>query len=101
MSLDDYYNKLTGLFDELSRLKPPHHCSCGHCTCDVAGRFKIDWDEEKLHQFLVGVYDDLYEIVQSNLLSRVPAPSLDEAFSVLSQDEHSKSLARSTTKSVE
>ncbi|GAA0184747.1 transmembrane signal receptor [Lithospermum erythrorhizon] len=28
MSLEDYYNKLMGLFDELLRLKPLHHCTC-------------------------------------------------------------------------
>ncbi|KAG9140608.1 hypothetical protein Leryth_022488 [Lithospermum erythrorhizon] len=32
MSIEDYYNKLVGLFDELIRLKPLHNCTCGHCT---------------------------------------------------------------------
>ncbi|GAA0156467.1 hypothetical protein LIER_38275 [Lithospermum erythrorhizon] len=59
MSVEEYYNKLIGLFDELARLKPLHRCSCGHCTCNLVGRFQEDREEEKLHQFLVGVDDDL------------------------------------------
>ncbi|GAA0152821.1 hypothetical protein LIER_11203 [Lithospermum erythrorhizon] len=79
MSLKDYYNKLTGLFDELARLKPPHRCSCGLCTCGVVVRYETDLEEERLHKFLVGIDDELYGIVRSNLLSRVHMPSLDEA----------------------
>ncbi|XP_048501481.1 uncharacterized protein LOC125497827 [Beta vulgaris subsp. vulgaris] len=29
MSVEDYYTKLMGLFDDLTRLKPPHGCECG------------------------------------------------------------------------
>ncbi|GAA0174765.1 hypothetical protein LIER_41778 [Lithospermum erythrorhizon] len=100
MSLEDYYNKLTGSFEELVRLKPAHQCSCKHCTCDVVARYATDLDKERLHQFLVGIDDELYGVVRSNLLSRLPLPSLlsrpplDEAYTVLSQDEDSKALAR-------
>ncbi|GAA0173459.1 hypothetical protein LIER_27070 [Lithospermum erythrorhizon] len=93
MTLDDYYNKLTGLFDELSRLKPPHSCSCGKCTCGVVARYENDREAERLHQFFVGIDDDLYGVVCSNLLSRLPMPSLDEAYNTFLQDENSKSIA--------
>ena len=49
MSIDDYYTRLMGLYDELDRLKPLHVCACGNCTCDVAGRLATDREEEKLH----------------------------------------------------
>ncbi|GAA0168448.1 hypothetical protein LIER_23162 [Lithospermum erythrorhizon] len=63
MSLEDYYNKLN------------------------------DRDEELLLQFLGGIDDELYGVVRSNLLSRLPLPSLDKAYMVLSLDETSKALA--------
>ncbi|GAA0169995.1 hypothetical protein LIER_24358 [Lithospermum erythrorhizon] len=50
--------------------------------------------KELLHQFQVGIDDEFYGIVCSNLLSRLPLPSLDEAYTVLSQDVDSKALAR-------
>ncbi|GAA0151199.1 hypothetical protein LIER_09972 [Lithospermum erythrorhizon] len=57
---------------------------------NVATRFA----EERLHQFLVGLDDSLYGIVRSNLLSRVLAPTLDEAYQTLTQDESSRGFAR-------
>ncbi|GAA0167025.1 hypothetical protein LIER_22051 [Lithospermum erythrorhizon] len=93
MALDDYYNKLIGLFDELARLKPPGNCTCGKCTCGVVTHYEKDREEERLHQFFVGIDDDLYGVVRSNLLSREPMPTLDEAYNVFVQDENSKTIA--------
>ena len=51
-------------------------------------------EEDKLHQFLMGIDNSLYGAVKSSLLSRTPLPSLDEAYNILIQDEKSKSLAK-------
>lgn len=78
MSIDDYFNRLLGLYDELGRLKPLHICSCGGCSCDVAGKFAGEREEEQLHQFLIGIDDELYGLVRSNLLSQSPSLILIE-----------------------
>ncbi|GAA0139059.1 hypothetical protein LIER_00682 [Lithospermum erythrorhizon] len=101
MSIKDYYNTLVGLYNELSRLKPLHHCTCGNCSCDIAPKFASDREEEKFHQFLVGVDDELYSTVRSNLLSRVPVPSLDEAYQVFTHDEKSGGIARNKVDEVD
>lgn len=51
-------------------------------------------EEDKLHQFLMGLDETLYGPVKSSLLSRVPLPTLEEAYNRLIQDEESKSLCR-------
>ncbi|KAA8515507.1 hypothetical protein F0562_018882 [Nyssa sinensis] len=94
MSIDDYYTRLMGLYDELDRLKPLHACACGKCTCDVAGRFAVDQEEEKLHQFLIGINDELYATVRSNLLSTSPFPDLDRVYQACLQEEKSRGIAR-------
>lgn len=94
MSVEEYYNKLMGSYDYLVRLKPLHICGCGKCTCDVAGKFALDREEEKLHQFYIGIDDDFYDTVRSNLLSRVPAPTIDEAYLAFTQEERSRGIAR-------
>ncbi|KAJ8623102.1 hypothetical protein MRB53_031631 [Persea americana] len=94
MSIDDYYTRLMGLYDELDRLKPLHACACGNCTCDVAGRFAADREEEKLHQFLIGINDELYATVRSNLLSTSPLPDLDRVYQACLQEEKSRGIAR-------
>ena len=80
MSMEDYYTQLMGWFDDLARLKPLHGCTCGKCTCDVAGRFAADREEEKLHQFFIGVDNNLYATVRSNLLSQQTPPDLSRAY---------------------
>ena len=94
MSIDDYYTRLMGLYDELDRLKPLHACACGNCTCDVAGRLATDREEEKLHQFLIGINDELYATVRSNLLSTSPLPDLDRVYQACLQEEKSRGIAR-------
>lgn len=46
------------------------------------------------HQFLIGVDDDLYGPVRTNMLSRVPLPSLDDAYLAFTQEERSHGIAR-------
>lgn len=51
-------------------------------------------EEDKLPQFLMGLDESLYGSVKSNLLSRDPLPTIDEAYNVLVQDEESKLMSR-------
>ncbi|KAL2892884.1 Pre-rRNA-processing protein ESF2 [Bienertia sinuspersici] len=94
MSIEVYYTKLLGLYDELNRIKPLHTCSCGKCTCDVVGKFAEDRREEIFHQFLIGVDDEYYAHVRSNLLSQSPPADLDRAYQALIQEERSRAIAR-------
>lgn len=51
-------------------------------------------EEDKLHQFLMGLDETLYGAVKSSLLSRVPLSTVEEAYNTLIQDEESKLLGR-------
>lgn len=51
-------------------------------------------EEDKLHQFLMGIDETLYGSVKSSILSRNPLPTLDEVYNVLTQDEESKLVSR-------
>ncbi|XP_021841134.2 uncharacterized protein [Spinacia oleracea] len=93
MTIADYYNTLMSFYDDLAQLKPPHGCKCGLCTCDVAGRYEVDKAEEKFHQFLIGLDDDLYAVVRTNLLSQKPPASIEDALEVLLQEEQSRGIA--------
>ncbi|XP_056689078.1 uncharacterized protein [Spinacia oleracea] len=99
MSLEEYYATLMGLFDDLNQLKPPHGCECGQCTCDIAGKYGLDKEEERLHQFLIGMDDDLYAVMRSNLLSQQPLSGLEHVYETLLQEENSRGIARSTIES--
>ncbi|CAH9106014.1 unnamed protein product [Cuscuta epithymum] len=94
MSVDDYFNRLMSLYDELERLKPLQSCSCGACKCEVAEKFAADRAEEKLHQFFIGIDDKYYGITRSNLLSQPMPVTLDRAYQAFIQEEKSKDIAR-------
>ena len=83
MNMEDYYSKLIRLYDDLFQLKPMRVCECGLCSCELARHASADRDVEIRQQFLIGVDDDEYSVVRSNLLSRDPMPTLDEAYLAL------------------
>lgn len=90
MSIEEYYATLRALFDDLTRLKPPHGCECGLCTYNVASKYAADKDEEILHQFMIGLDDDLYyATVRTNLLSQQPTVTLHHAYQALLLEEES------------
>ncbi|KAL0390458.1 UNVERIFIED_CONTAM: Retrovirus-related Pol polyprotein from transposon RE2 [Sesamum calycinum] len=45
LSIVEYFNNLTALWDELECLKPPKVCTCGLCTCGVT---KVTTEEDNL-----------------------------------------------------
>lgn len=82
--IETYFGKLTKLWTSLADYQQAK-------TMEEIARER---EEEKLHQFLMGIDGSLYGAVKSSLLSRTPLPSLDEAYNMLIHDEESKSLAR-------
>lgn len=50
--------------------------------------------EDKLHEFLMRLDETTYRSVKSNILSRNPLPTLDEAYQILVQGKDSQGAAR-------
>lgn len=46
--------------------------------------------EEKSHQFLMGLNDDVYLAIRSQILGLEPMPSLDKIFNMVSEEENHK-----------
>ena len=66
------YGKLKILCDELANYEQIPACSCGGCKCDIASKLEKRREEEKVHQFLMGLDDVAYGTVHSNLLATDP-----------------------------
>ncbi|XP_010526766.2 PREDICTED: uncharacterized protein LOC104804236 [Tarenaya hassleriana] len=90
MSVESYFGKLTKLWDDLATLRPLKTCRCGFCTCNIAADFEKQRQEDRLYEFLLGLDDEKFGVVRSNLLSRQPIPTVEEAYLVVTQDEASK-----------
>jgi len=49
-------------------------------------------EEEKSHQFLMGLDDDSFGHIRSQILALEPLPSLDGIFNLVQQEENHKNL---------
>ena len=92
-SLMSYYSKLKQLWEELANFDVVSGCKCGKCECNVAAQLTKKREEEKLHQFLMGL-DDMYRVVRSNILSTSPLPSVSKAYSLICQEERVQNVSK-------
>nr|GMD59994.1 retrovirus-related Pol polyprotein from transposon TNT 1-94 [Ipomoea batatas] len=69
-------------------------CECGGCKCNISTKLDKRREEEKLHQFLMGLDEITYGTVRSNILAAEPLPSLNKAYGIVIRDEKVKSMAR-------
>lgn len=73
LDIASYFNKLKKLWDELEIMGSDH---AKNCTCAAKhGSLKED-EENKVHQFLMGL-NEIYVTVRSNILMMNPLPSLE------------------------
>ncbi|XP_020869010.1 uncharacterized protein LOC110224991 [Arabidopsis lyrata subsp. lyrata] len=84
VAVEAYYGKLTKLWTSLSDFQ----------RAKTVEEIAKEREEDKLHQFLMGLDETLFGAVKSSLLSRDPLPSLDEAYQVVTQDEELKRSSR-------
>ncbi|KAJ1691232.1 hypothetical protein LUZ63_015387 [Rhynchospora breviuscula] len=88
-----YYTRLKGMWDELGSYLRVPACTCGCCVCNLTSDFLREKEEEKIHQFLMGL-DDVYGPIRTNILSMDPLPSLNKVYSTVIQEERHKSVMR-------
>jgi len=49
------------------------------------------YEQEKVHKFLMGLNDDMYSSIRSQILAVDPLPSLDRIFHMIVQEGNHKS----------
>ncbi|KAG7537939.1 Retrotransposon gag domain [Arabidopsis suecica] len=90
LSIETYYGRLTKLWDSYNCYRPPLTCVCGNCTCDLSGKSERQREEDKVHDFLMGLDEDTFGIVRSNLMSLEPLPTLEFVYLKVTQDEDAR-----------
>ncbi|KAK9178381.1 hypothetical protein WN943_027571 [Citrus x changshan-huyou] len=87
-----YFGRLKILWDELSNYVQPPVCSCGNCTCNLSTQWEKQREEERVHQFLMGLNDTIYGTVRSNIIAQDPLPSQSRAYALVVQEKDIKPL---------
>ncbi|KAL9447402.1 hypothetical protein AB3S75_014964 [Citrus x aurantiifolia] len=96
-----YFGRLKILWDELSNYVQPPVCSCGNCTCNLSTQWEKQREEERVHQFLMGLDDTIYGTVRSNVIAQDPLPSQSRAYALVVQEERHQTITRTRDVRVE
>ncbi|KAK9714728.1 hypothetical protein RND81_06G115200 [Saponaria officinalis] len=67
--------------------------TCG-CTCATTPKLRARVEESKTHDFLMGLDDDQFGTLRSQILSMDHFPTLNKVFSLVTQEERHKSIVR-------
>jgi len=92
LDVGDFYNKLTTLWNELNNHVKVSMCTCKGCECGAAKALIQMYEEDKSHQFLMGLNDDNFSHIRSQLLAQESLPQLDKIFNVVMQEENHKQV---------
>lgn len=86
-SVSTYYTKIKRLWDRIQSLRATPVCStCG----SIVTVTKTD-EEQKLMQFLMGL-NEQYTSIRGNILMMKPLPSVDQAYSIMMQEEKQREV---------
>jgi len=83
-TVSEYYSKLRNLWDEYVSAVP-----LPACECDKYRVYAEHMERQKLMQFLMGLNDSFAQS-RSQILLTIPSPSLNQAYSMIMQDESQK-----------
>lgn len=86
VSISVYFSKLKQLWDELTSLAPSPSCDCPN------SRTYAEYEQQqRLIQFLMGLKDS-YSSIRSQILLMSPLPSVNQAYSLLCQEESHRNV---------
>ncbi|KAK9689058.1 hypothetical protein RND81_09G032200 [Saponaria officinalis] len=64
------------------------------CTFGAATAFLKEQEEEKVHQFLMGLNDSVYRTLRSNILMEDHIPSFNRVYGIVLRKERHKAMVR-------
>lgn len=64
------------------------------CTCAAASKLRAPDVKERAHDSVLGLNDDKYNNLRTQIINMDPFPSINKAFSLATQEERQKSIVR-------
>ncbi|XP_013645251.1 uncharacterized protein LOC106349828 [Brassica napus] len=81
-SMLDYFGRLSSKWEELLNYKP-----LPACTCRASAKISQDYEEEKVHMFLMGLDDARFGNVCTNIIGLDPLPDLNSVYQRVVREE--------------
>ena len=95
MTIEEFYTKIKGGWDELDALDPIAACSCNGCECELTKKAKKSQQSRRLVQFLMKLNNKHHQTT-SNILMVKPIPTVAEAYGVLLQEQVHQVISNGT-----
>ncbi|KAL1219887.1 Retrovirus-related Pol polyprotein from transposon TNT 1-94 [Cardamine amara subsp. amara] len=94
LSVIDYFGKLQIPWDDLTNYEQQIKCTCGACTCNLNAAMEKKKEEDRIHQFLLGLDDHIYGSVRASVISTDPLPNLNQVYSKVKSIEKINTVTR-------
>lgn len=95
-SIDEYFNELNTIWEELKIFHPLPHYTCGNCNEVCFETFAVAQEKDYLFKFLNGLSKS-YSSVRTKIISMRHVPSLDDALNVVLQEKSQRMLTTNTS----
>ncbi|CAN1758881.1 Retrovirus-related Pol polyprotein from transposon RE1 [Linum perenne] len=87
LSVTSYYTRFKMLWDEYAMFRPLPSCICNpKCSCNALIRVRGYFQSEQIIRFLRGL-NPSFAVVRSQIIRTEPLPSINQVFSMVSQEE--------------
>lgn len=80
--MNDYYGRMAVMWEELQTYKPPPVC-----TCSAAAAYEKEREEERVHQFIMGLDDSKFGNVVTAIIKADELPDLGNAYAKVIREE--------------
>jgi len=76
MDVGEFYSKLTNLWNESNNLVKVLVCTCSGCKCGVVSKITTMYEQDKAHQFVMGLNNNSYSTNRSQIIALDPCRPL-------------------------
>lgn len=94
MSIIEYFGKLQILWEDLMNYDKALVCRCGGCTCNLGVEAEKKREDDKVHQFLLGLDDAVYGGVRTSIITEDPLPTMNQVYSKIKAVERVQMVMR-------
>ncbi|KAG7600532.1 Retrotransposon Copia-like N-terminal [Arabidopsis suecica] len=97
-TVDEYFGRLTKLWDGITDCMNSKRCSCGKCECDLNTARDKELETLRIHDFLSGLDESTHGAIRSQICAISPLPDLDTVYQTITQNEtiHSNTTTPAT-----
>lgn len=86
-TVDEYFGRLTKLWDGIADCMNSKRCSCGKCECDLNTARDQELETLRIHDFLAGLDESVHGVIRSQICAVNPLPDLDTVYQTIAQNE--------------